>query len=64
MKLLGENDDVVRIMTIHKSKGLEFPMVIAGGLGKISRGKAENKRGIKKSHKKLLISHATLVEKL
>ncbi len=27
-KLLGENEDVVRIMTIHKSKGLEFPVVI------------------------------------
>ena len=25
---LGENDDVVRIMTLHKSKGLEFPLVI------------------------------------
>jgi ATP-dependent helicase/nuclease subunit A len=25
--LNGENDDVVRIMTIHKSKGLEFPVV-------------------------------------
>lgn len=25
---LNENDDVVRIMTIHKSKGLEFPLVI------------------------------------
>ncbi len=24
---LGENSDVVRIMTIHKSKGLEFPVV-------------------------------------
>ena len=34
VKLLGENDDVVRIMTIHKSKGLEFPMVLVGGLGK------------------------------
>lgn len=34
VKLLGENDDVVRIMTIHKSKGLEFPMVVLGGLGK------------------------------
>lgn len=30
---LGEGDDVVRIMTIHKSKGLEFPMVIVSGLG-------------------------------
>ena len=27
-KLLGENENVVRIMTIHKSKGLEFPIVI------------------------------------
>lgn len=26
-KLLGENDNVVRIMSIHKSKGLEFPIV-------------------------------------
>lgn len=28
-----EDDDVVRIMTVHKSKGLEFPMVVAAGLG-------------------------------
>ncbi len=34
VKLLGEKDDVVRIMTIHKSKGLEFPMVLVGGLAK------------------------------
>lgn len=27
-KIIGENEDVVRIMTIHKSKGLEFPYVI------------------------------------
>ena len=26
-KMIGENDDVVRIMSIHKSKGLEFPIV-------------------------------------
>ena len=26
-QLLGENDDVVRLMTVHKSKGLEFPVV-------------------------------------
>lgn len=26
-KLLGESDNVVRIMSIHKSKGLEFPVV-------------------------------------
>ena len=27
-KLIGENEDVVRIMSIHKSKGLEFPVAI------------------------------------
>ncbi len=27
-KVLGETEDVVRIMTIHKSKGLEFPAVV------------------------------------
>ena len=33
-KILGENENVVRIMSIHKSKGLEFPVVILGGTGK------------------------------
>ncbi len=33
-KTLGENDNVVRLMSIHKSKGLEFPVVILSGLGK------------------------------
>ena len=32
--LIGENEDVVRIMSIHKSKGLEFPIVFVSGLGK------------------------------
>lgn len=31
VKLLGEKDDLVRIMTVHKSKGLEFPMVLMAG---------------------------------
>ena len=30
----GENANVVRIMTIHKSKGLEFPIVFVSGLAK------------------------------
>ena len=30
----GEHDNTVRIMSIHKSKGLEFPVVILGGLSK------------------------------
>ena len=31
---IGEEDDTVRIMSIHKSKGLEFPIVILAGMGK------------------------------
>ena len=31
----SEADDVVRIMSIHKSKGLEFPVVIVPDLGKL-----------------------------
>ena len=33
-KIVGENDDVIRIMSIHKSKGLEFPVVILASTGK------------------------------
>lgn len=33
-KLIGESHDVVRIMTIHKSKGLEFPYVFMLGMGR------------------------------
>lgn len=33
-KILGQNEDVVRIMSIHKSKGLEFPVVFLSGCGK------------------------------
>ncbi len=32
--VMGENEDVVRIMTIHKSKGLEFPVVFVSGMAK------------------------------
>ena len=31
---LGENENVVRVVTIHKSKGLEYPVVFAAGVGK------------------------------
>ena len=31
---LNENANVVRIMTIHKSKGLEFPICFVCGLAK------------------------------
>ena len=33
-KIIGENDNVVRIMSIHKSKGLEFPVVFLASTGK------------------------------
>ena len=34
VKVLPEGADCVRIMTVHKSKGLEFPFVLLAGLGK------------------------------
>ena len=33
-KTVEENSDAVRIMTIHKSKGLEFPVVFVSGCGR------------------------------
>jgi ATP-dependent helicase/nuclease subunit A len=30
---LAEGEQVVRVMTVHQAKGLEFPVVILGGLG-------------------------------
>ena len=33
-KIIGENENVIRIMSIHKSKGLEFPVVFLCGTGK------------------------------
>lgn len=42
--VLGENDDVVRLMTAHKSKGLEFPVVFCSLLGRKFRStRAEDK---------------------
>lgn len=32
--IAGEEDDTVRVMSIHKSKGLEFPVVFLAGMGK------------------------------
>lgn len=41
-KMLGENENLLRIMTMHKSKGIEFPIVfcmqMSGGLHKPFRG--------------------------
>lgn len=33
-KIIGENENVVRIMSIHKSKGLEFPVVFLANVSK------------------------------
>ena len=33
-RALGEKEDVVRIMTIHSSKGLEFPVVFVSGMAR------------------------------
>ncbi len=32
--IVSEQEDAVRLMTIHKSKGLEFPVVFVAGMGK------------------------------
>ncbi|THF72771.1 UvrD-helicase domain-containing protein [Cohnella fermenti] len=50
-RALGEQEDVVRIVSIHKSKGLEFPVVFAAGLG---RGfNKQDLNGLFLKHKKL-----------
>ena len=38
---LAEGDDVMRIMTMHKSKGLQFPVVFCLGLDRSMKGKQE-----------------------
>ena len=32
--VFSENEDAVRLMSIHKSKGLEYPVVFVSGLSK------------------------------
>lgn len=68
-RALGEQEDVVRLMTIHKSKGLEFPVVFVGGLSKQFNMMDLNKRylldkelgfGSKYVNPKLRISYPTL----
>ena len=43
-KIIGENDDVIRIMSIHKSKGLEFPVVFL-----VNTNKQFNEQDIRKN---------------
>lgn len=44
--MIGEGEDAVRIMTIHKSKGLEFPMVIVCQTGDSLKMPKARKEGI------------------
>lgn len=53
--LLGENDDVVRLMTVHKSKGLEFRVVFGALLGK---SYAAGREGLLSAHRDLGIGIA------
>ena len=44
--LSSEGDNTVRIMTVHKSKGLEFPLVIVAGMGNVIKGVTQYREGI------------------
>ncbi|VBB05050.1 dna helicase subunit adda [Lucifera butyrica] len=60
-RALGESEDVVRIMSIHKSKGLEFPVVFLADLGK--QINLQDSRGLVLRHKKLGVGpYATFPE--
>lgn len=41
--VLSESENVVRIMTVHKSKGLEFPVVFLSGVGKLFNKRTKNR---------------------
>lgn len=43
---LAEGDDVVRIMTMHKSKGLQFPVVFCMGLDRSVAGRRSGKAAL------------------
>lgn len=68
-RALSEQEDVVRLMTIHSSKGLEFPVVFVAGLGRNFNMMDLNKSylldkelgfGTKYIHPQLRISYPTL----
>ncbi|WP_064498268.1 helicase-exonuclease AddAB subunit AddA [Bacillus safensis] len=68
-KTFSETEDVVRMMTIHSSKGLEFPIVFTAGLGRnfnmmdLNQSYLLDKElgfGSKYIHPELRISYATL----
>ena len=58
---LGEEDQVVRLMTIHKSKGLEFPVVLAPGMGR--RLNAAGRRGEFLAHRSLALASSCMIRR-
>ncbi len=48
---LSENEDVVRIMTVHRAKGLEFPVVI---LAQMAKGSKRNKEESDEEERRVL----------
>ncbi|NWG12697.1 MAG: UvrD-helicase domain-containing protein, partial [Acidobacteria bacterium] len=41
-RLLEERSDSVRVLSVHKAKGLDFPIVIVAGMGRPRRGSRED----------------------
>jgi len=60
---LGENDDVVRIMTLHKSKGLEFSLVIMMELARNFRMPSDSELLRTDAHTGLAIKRCDDVER-
>jgi ATP-dependent helicase/nuclease subunit A len=70
-RALGEQEDVVRLMTIHSSKGLEFPIVFLGGIGRSFNLMDVNKSylfhkelgfGSKRINPRLRVAYPTLIQ--
>lgn len=71
--VIGENEDTVRIMSIHKSKGLEFPIVILSGMAKAFNKQDTRSRavyhpdfgvGLDAVNQELRVRSATLMKKV
>ena len=61
-RTLSEGEDVVRIMTIHASKGLEFAVVILAGMGKQFPYFSKSPKEIYPVHQKLGIGASVSVK--
>ena len=62
-KMLGEGENVVRVMTVHKSKGLEFPVVILTGTGRKIRHRGAGSGTIMHKDLALGMPHVNIEEK-